>query len=91
MAFVLRFHEQCKPAPNGPATLGTETHTLVRAEQVDSDPGQFDLRIVPLEGVKDRCGSVAAPVPVCSGTKTVTETKQEGADSDPALKLFATF
>lgn len=47
MAFLLRFQEQCDRAAPGIVCTGTETHTWVRTEHVDSDPGHHDFCLVP--------------------------------------------
>lgn len=90
MAFVLRFQEARQSAPEGPVCTGTETHTYVRAEQVDSDPRKHDFRSIP----SDTECCLRHPVinrvelAVQSGTKTVTETRQEAADNDPSSRMF---
>lgn len=86
-AFLLRFQETCKTAPDGPVCTGTETHTFVRAEQVDADPGHRSFRAVPNldELTQDAISSSSA------GTKTFTEVRQESADNDPTNRQFETF
>jgi len=86
-AFLLRFQETCKNAPTGPLCTGTETHTFVRAEQVDADPRHHSFRTVP------NCGELSqdALSSLSAGTKTVTEVRQESADNDPTNRQFETF
>lgn len=86
-AFLIRFQETCKIAPDGPIGTGTETRTFVRAEQVDADPGHHSLRAVPrLEELTQNAISSSS-----AGTKTFTEVGQESADNDPAHRQFQTF
>ena len=86
-AFLLRFQESCRSAPAGPVCTGTETHTYVRSEQVDTDPRHHSFNAVP------KCGELTQDVisSLSAGTKTVTEVRQESADNDPTNRQFETF
>jgi hypothetical protein len=92
MAFLLRFQEQCDAAPAGLVCTGTETHTYVRAEQVDSDPRHHDFRSLPIDSLhsQSEVTNCNASVAVLAGTKTVTEVRQEAADNDPTSRMFDT-
>ncbi len=92
MTFLLRFQERRKTAPAGPVCTGTETHTYVRTEQVDSDPRHHTFRSIPIDGLISRSKVTVqdATSAVLSGTTTLTEVRQEGADNDPTSQLFQT-
>lgn len=81
-AFLLRYQEPCINATTGPVCTGTETHTYVRAEQVDADPRHHSFRAVPHCAEHTSASS--------AGTKTVTEVRQETADNDPVTRRFET-
>ena len=81
-AFLLRYQEPCINTAIGPVCTGTETHTYVRAEQVDADPRHHSFRAVP-----HRTEHIST---ASAGTKTVTEIRQEADDNDPVSRRFET-
>lgn len=88
MAFLLRFQEQCSSTSDGTVATGTETVTFVRAEQVDSDPRQYDLRVVPIYDVQLPSKRSLGNSAMTTGTKTFTEVRREADDTDPTSELF---
>lgn len=82
VAFLLRFQESCKNAPAGPVSTGTETHTYVRSEQVDTDPHHHGFRTVP------NCTDLFQDAFPSFGTKTRTEVQKESVDNDRVMRKF---
>jgi len=73
-AFVLRFQEAISETEI-PPSLGTATHTLVRAENSDLDNA---LCLIP-------------PLDLFAGTMTATKVAAEHGDRDPDVRRFRFF
>ena len=79
-AFLLRFQEQFINAAIGPVSPDRELPPFIQGVQVVTAPPHHSF---PAEPHRADCVS-ALP----AGTKTVTEIRQEAADSDPVTRSF---